>query len=386
MLGERGKPAPSPSFPKAPSEPMTEATLIPPGSTVGMLGGGQLGRMTALAAARLGYRTHVFTPEPDSPCAQVCAEATVAEFTDHAALIQFAASVDVVTLEWENVPPEALVLLAEHVPTRPGAGVLAVTRDRIHEKAFINRLGIKTAPWRPAHSVADVASAVQDLGRPAVLKAARLGYDGKGQSLLRADSDLAAAWHHLSEGHALDAVVEGFVDYACEVSVIVARSPDGSRCAYPTVENQHEHHILARTIVPARIAPAIAAQAEDIATRIAEALGVIGLLAVEMFVTRDGQVLVNELAPRPHNSGHWTLDACATSQFEQLVRAVCGLPLGPTDRPCNAVMENLIGDQVERWPELMAAPEARLHLYGKREIRPGRKLGHVTWIGRTFGS
>ncbi len=358
--------------------------MIPPGATLGMLGGGQLGRMTALAAARLGYRTHVFTPEPDSPCAQVCAEATVAEFTDHAALAAFAAAVDVVTLEWENVPPEALVMLAEHVPVRPGAGVLTVTRDRIHEKAFVNRLGIKTAPWRPVHSAADVDRAVGALGRPAVLKAARLGYDGKGQVLLRADSDPTAAWHHLGGGNPLDAVVEGFVDYACEISVIVARSPDGSQRGYPTVENQHEHHILARTIVPARIAPAIAAEAENIAARIAEALGVVGLLAVEMFVTRDGQVLVNEMAPRPHNSGHWTLDACATSQFEQLVRAVCGLPLGPTDRPCDAVMENLIGDQVGRWPELVAAPGARLHLYGKREVRAGRKLGHVTWL-KGFG-
>jgi len=178
-------------------------------------------------------------------------------------------------------------------------------------------------------------------------------------------------------------VVEQFVDYACEISVIVARGPDGRRRGYPTVENQHEHHILARTIVPARISPALAARAEDIAAQITEALDVVGLLAVEMFVTRDGRVLVNELAPRPHNSGHWTLDACATSQFEQLVRAVCGLPLGPTDRACDAVMENLIGDQVGRWPELIAEPGARLHLYGKREVRPGRKLGHVTWLGRT---
>ena len=355
--------------------------LLPPGSTLGMLGGGQLGRMTAMAAARLGYRTHVFTPEPDSPCAEVSAAATVADFSDQGALAAFAASVDVVTLEWENVPPEAVATLSRMVPVRPGAPVLAVTRDRIREKTFINRLGIATAPWCPAHSAADVAGATEELGLPAVLKVARLGYDGKGQLLLAPGTDPKAAWSELAGGHALDAVVEGFVEFDCEISVIVARAADGAMRNYPAVENLHENHILARTIVPARIAPEVAAEAGAIARRITEALGVIGLLAVEMFVCRDGRVLVNELAPRPHNSGHWTMDACATSQFEQLVRAVCGLPLGATDRLADAVMDNLIGAEVERWPELVAAPNARLHLYGKREVRSGRKMGHVTWIG-----
>ena len=348
---------------------------------LGMLGGGQLGRMTALAAARLGYRVHVYTPEPDSPCAEVSAAATVADFTDAAALAAFADAVDVVTLEWENVPPEAVGLLAQLVPVRPGAAVLTVTRDRIREKTFVNCLGIATAPWRPAHSAADVATALEELGRPAVLKVARLGYDGKGQVRIGPGTDPETAWHDLAGGHALDAVVEAFVEFACEISVIVARAADGAMSSYPAVENEHEHHILARTIVPARVTPEIAAEAEAIARRITEALGVIGLLAVEMFVGRDGRVLVNELAPRPHNSGHWTMDACATSQFEQLVRAVCGLPLGATDHLTEAVMENLIGAGIERWPELIAAPGARLHLYGKREVRPGRKMGHVTWIG-----
>ena len=360
---------------------LSSGPMIPPGSTIGMLGGGQLGRMTALAAARLGYRTHVYTPEPDSPCAEVSAAATVADFEDADALAAFADAVDVVTLEWENVPPESVAALAGRVPVRPGAGVLAVTRDRIQEKSFANRLGIATAPWRPAHSAADVAAAIADLGRPAVLKAARLGYDGKGQLLIGPDGDPEAAWRALAGGDALDAVVEGYVDFACEVSVIVARGADGALASYPTVENRHENHILARTLVPARIDPAIATEAEAIARRLTEALGVVGLLAVEMFIGRDGGVLVNELAPRPHNSGHWTLDACATSQFEQLVRAVCGLPLGPTLPLAPAVMENLIGDAVHRWPELVAAPDARLHLYGKREVRPGRKMGHVTWVG-----
>ncbi|MEI6986596.1 MAG: 5-(carboxyamino)imidazole ribonucleotide synthase [Rhodospirillaceae bacterium] len=359
------------------------ASPIPPGATLGMLGGGQLGRMTALAAARLGYRTHVFTPEPDSPCAQVCTEVTVAEFDDCAALTAFAAGVDVVTLEWENVPPDAVAHLAGMVPVRPGASVLLVTRDRLEEKAFVNRLGIKTAPWRAVRSDVEVAAALDELGRPAVLKVARLGYDGKGQALLGDAVDPAAAWNALACGQPLDAVVEGFVDFACEISVIVARGMDGAMACYPAVENQHEHHILARTIVPARIEPALAAEAEAIARRLAEGLGVVGLLAVEMFVTKDGQVLVNELAPRPHNSGHWTLDACPTSQFEQLVRAVCGLPLGPTGYLCACVMENLIGDEVARWGELVAVTNARLHLYGKRDVRPGRKMGHVTWVGAT---
>ena len=367
---------------------------IPPGTTLGMLGGGQLGRMTALAAARLGYRTHVFTPEPDSPCAQVCAETTVADFTDRAALDAFAASVDVVTLEWENVPPEAGHYLAERVPVRPGASVLTVTRDRLEEKAFVNRLGIATAPWYPARCGADVEAALVALSKAnpesaprAILKMARLGYDGKGQ--MRLDSttdgagetiDAAAVWHAFAGEQSLDAVVEGFVDFACEISVIVARGPDGTMCSYPVVENEHEHHILARTIVPARIDAAVAAAADSIARQITEALEVVGLLAVEMFVTRDQRVLVNELAPRPHNSGHWTLDACATSQFEQLVRAVCGLPLGSTALQAPCLMENLIGEQLQRWPALIAAPDARLHLYGKREVRPGRKMGHVTWL------
>ena len=354
---------------------------LPPGSTLGMLGGGQLGRMTALAAARLGYRVHVFTPEPDSPCAEVSAAATVADFSDEVALAAFADAVDVVTLEWENVPPESVSVLARRVVVRPGAAVLAVTRDRIREKTFINCLGISTAPWRPVHCAADVADALREVGRPAVLKVARLGYDGKGQLLLGPDADPETSWSGLAAGHALDAVVEGFVEFACEISVIVARAADGAMRSYPAVENQHRHHILARTIVPARIAPAVAAEADSIARRITEALGVVGLLAVEMFVCRDGSVLVNELAPRPHNSGHWTMDACATSQFEQLVRAVCGLPLGDTAATGPAMMDNLIGDEVERWRELVAAPAARLHLYGKREVRPGRKMGHVTWIG-----
>lgn len=364
--------------PLRPRSPSHQA-MLPPGSRIGMLGGGQLGRMTAIAAARLGYCTHVFTAEDDSPCAQVTAEATVAAYDDYTALAAFAATVDVVTLEWENIPVATVEYLAARVPVYPGAAVLSVTQDRVTEKSFINAQGIATAPWRAVESVDAVATAQAALGVPCILKAARMGYDGKGQTTLTTDSDPVAAWTTIGGTHpGARAVMEGMVSFVQEVSVIVARNAAGAMATYPLVENRHRHHILAETIVPARVAPATAAQADAIARHLAATLGVIGLLAVEMFVTADGAVLVNELAPRPHNSGHWTLDACATNQFEQLVRAICGLPLGSTVRTADAVMENLIGADVERWAELLAEPGARLHLYGKTDARPGRKMGHVT--------
>ena len=348
---------------------------VAPGGTIGMLGGGQLGRMTALAAAQLGYKTHVFSPDADSPCAQVSAAETVARYSDHEALAKFARSVDVVTLEWENIPVQTLAFLAKFVPVHPGPGVLAIAQDRLREKDFVNRLGIATAPWEPARCPGQAAAAYQTIGTPCVMKSARMGYDGKGQIKLTGDTAPVDAWKSIG---GVDAIVEGFVDFALEVSVIVARGQDGEMVAYPTVENRHANHILDETIAPAAIAPETAAEAERVALRIADALRFVGVLAVEMFVTRDGGVLVNELAPRPHNSGHWTMDACATSQFEQLVRAVCGLPLGSVERVADAVMKNLIGDDVESWPDLLAEPGARLHLYGKAEARPGRKMGHVT--------
>ncbi|WP_029008839.1 5-(carboxyamino)imidazole ribonucleotide synthase [Azospirillum halopraeferens] len=352
--------------------------MLPPGSTIGMLGAGQLGRMTALAAARLGYRLHVYAPDAaDSPCAPVCARATVAGWDDRTALAAFAAAVDVVTLEWENVPVDTVEFLAERVPVRPGAAVLAVTRDRIAEKSFANGLGIATAPWRPASGPGDVALARDAIGPHCIVKSNQLGYDGKGQARIGPDTDIAAAWRSIGSD---SCVVEGFVDFTCEVSVIVARRGDGAMAVFPTVENRHRNGILDRTLAPARVPPATAAEAERVARRLADALGVVGLLAVEMFVTKDGRVLVNEMAPRPHNSGHWTMDACATSQFEQFVRAICGLPLGSTDLLMEAEMENLIGDDVERWAAILAEPDARLHLYGKAEARPGRKMGHVNRV------
>ncbi|MSP49166.1 MAG: 5-(carboxyamino)imidazole ribonucleotide synthase [Alphaproteobacteria bacterium] len=354
-------------------------TPLPPGSTIGMMGGGQLGRMTALAAAELGYRLHVFTPETDSPCAQVSAKATVAGYGDAAALDAFANAVDVVTLEFENLPAEALDRIARIRPVRPSAAVLRVAQDRLLEKEYCRKLGIGTAPYRKVDSLADLDGAVGALGCPAVLKTRRLGYDGKGQVKIAAGSDLSAA---LASLKGAPAILEGFVDFAREVSVIAARGLDGSIVTYPAVENRHENHILATTVAPAEVSPAVAVAARGIATSLIDALEVVGLLAVEMFVTADGRVLVNELAPRPHNSGHWTIEGCPTSQFAQLVRAVAGLPLGAVEPFTPAEMTNLIGEGVRDWPRLIADPTAHLHLYGKAEARPGRKMGHVTRLRR----
>jgi 5-(carboxyamino)imidazole ribonucleotide synthase len=349
--------------------------LLPPGSTIGILGGGQLGRMTALAAARLGYRTHIFSPEADGPAVQVTQLATTAEFEDHNALKAFAEKVDVITFEFENVPVEAAELVHAIKPVRPDPEVLRVAQDRLREKDFLRSIDVGTANYREVTSEAALRRAVRDIGQLAVLKTVRLGYDGKGQVMMGPETDLAEAWAKMG---ADTGILESFVDFACEISVIVARAENGSGAAYPPVENQHAHHILDTTIAPARIQPEIAMRAEAIARHIAEKLGVVGVLAVEMFVTPRGELLVNELAPRPHNSGHWTIDACQTSQFEQLVRAICGLPLGSPERHSDAVMKNLIGADIEKWREWLIDPAAKLHLYGKTETRPGRKMGHVT--------
>ncbi|NBC34873.1 MAG: 5-(carboxyamino)imidazole ribonucleotide synthase [Alphaproteobacteria bacterium] len=352
-----------------------KAGPLPPGSVIGILGGGQLGRMTALAAARLGYRTHVFCPEPDSPCAQVTDRRTQSSYEDRAALEHFAAAVDVVTLEFENVPCETVAFLERLVPARPSAAVLAVCQDRLLEKRFVSDAGIRTAAFAEVGGPGDLAAALDAVGRPAVLKARRFGYDGKAQLRLEPDSDPSDAWARIG---ARPAIVEAFIPFAAELSVIVARSPGGEIRCFPAVENRHANHILAETIAPAALAPALAAEAEAIARTLAEALALEGLLAVELFLTRDDRLLVNELAPRPHNSGHWTIDAAATSQFEQLVRAACGLPLGAPTPLADAVMTNLLGDDINLWRDILEEPGAHLHLYGKNESRPGRKMGHVT--------
>ena len=353
---------------------MTDKAL-PLGSTIGILGGGQLGRMTAQAAARLGYRSHVFCPDRDSPTAQVADRATLSSYGDETALACFADAVQVVTYEFENIPHHTVACLSDRVAVRPGPNALSVCQDRLMEKDFISGLGIAVAPYRPVPRPTDLEAALEQIGAPAVLKSTRMGYDGKAQALIRQPGDAAAAGAQIGEQAA---ILEGFVDFDFELSVIAARGLDGTIMCYPPVENRHRDHILAETIVPAALPDGEAQAAEDIARELVAALDIVGLLAVEMFHTADGRLLVNELAPRPHNSGHWTLDACTTSQFEQLVRAICGLPLGAVDRYADAVMTNLIGADIDAWKDLLAEPGARLHLYGKSEARPGRKMGHVT--------
>jgi 5-(carboxyamino)imidazole ribonucleotide synthase len=349
--------------------------MIEPGGTIGVLGGGQLGRMTTLAAAALGYRCHIFCPEPDSPAKRVTSLATTADYGDRAALRTFAAAVDVITFEFENVPAESVEILAALKPVRPGPEALRVAQDRLKEKNFLRSIDVVTARYQEVTSEESLTRALRDIGSHGVLKTVRLGYDGKGQVMIRPDTDLAAAWRQMGSG---TGILEGLVDFACEISVIVARGLNGACAAYVPVENQHRNHILDITIAPARIAPEIAMRAEAIARHIAERLDLVGLLAVEMFVTAGGEVLVNEIAPRPHNSGHWTIDACVTSQFEQFVRAICGLPLGSPERHSDAVMKNLIGDDVAQWRDALSEPAAKLHLYDKGAPRPGRKMGHVT--------
>ncbi len=350
---------------------------LPPGSTIGIMGSGQLGRMTALAAARLGYRCHIYSPDSESPAERIATATTIAAYDDAAALDAFAGAVDVVTFEFENVPAASIERLAQNVPVRPGGRCLAITQHRVDEKDFVRAEGIATAPYRRVSSAAELAKALTEITPPAILKTTRLGYDGKGQVRIDAPEDAARAWAEMAGS---EAILEGFVPFVREVSVVVARGLDGRMATFDAVENRHVHHILDLTLVPAAIADATAREAKRIAERLATALDLVGILAVEMFETADGKLLVNELAPRPHNSGHWTIDGCVTSQFEQHARAVCGLPLGSPERHSDAVMKNLIGDEARRWPELLADPTAKLHLYDKTEIRAGRKMGHVTWI------
>ncbi|MEX0693014.1 MAG: 5-(carboxyamino)imidazole ribonucleotide synthase [Rhodospirillales bacterium] len=352
---------------------MKKTHPLAPGSTIGIMGGGQLGRMTALAAGQLGYKCHIYCPEADSPASQVSAATTLGAYDDTEALKRFGEAVDVVTFEFENIPHESVQLLSQYAVVRPGWKSLAVAQDRLVEKEFINKIA-ETTPFRRVTSPEELEAAASEIGRPAVLKTARMGYDGKGQVLIAPDCDYRSAWDEMG---ADVGILEAFVDLAREVSVIVARSPGGGWATYPPVENRHVNHILDTTIAPAVMSPGMAQEAVDIAHAIAEGLDLIGLLAVEMFVTRSGKLLVNEIAPRPHNSGHWTMDACPTSQFEQFVRAVCGLPLGDVTPHHDAEMKNLIGPAVRGWADLMSDAGARLHLYGKKEVREGRKMGHV---------
>ena len=349
---------------------------LPPGSVIGIIGGGQLGRMSAMAAARLGYKVHIFSPEADSPAAQVAAAVTVASYDDQAAFRRFAEAADIITFEFENVPAAGLALLPAQKTVRPGVDVLRISQDRLLEKQFLRDAEVATAPWAAVHDEAGLTAAIARTGLPAVLKTTRLGYDGKGQAVLRAAEDAAGAYQALAPK---PLVLEGFVDFAAEISVLVARGADGAAVAFDPVENRHKHHILDMTLAPAPLPADILAEANGIALRVAERLGLVGLLAVEMFVAPDGRVLVNEIAPRPHNSGHWTIDACPASQFELHMRAVAGLPLPPATRHSDAVMKNLVGaEDVALWPRILATPGLIPHHYGKAEPRPGRKMGHFT--------
>ncbi|MCW0236552.1 MAG: 5-(carboxyamino)imidazole ribonucleotide synthase [Ferrovibrio sp.] len=348
-------------------------TVIPPGSMIGILGGGQLGRMLAIAAARLGYHCHIFAPEADPPAAEVAAKFTRADYTDAAAMATFARDCAVVTYEFENIPFDPVAEIARLVPVRPGTEALRVSQDRLFEKDFCNSRGIATAPYRAVANPADLCGAVGPLGLPLVLKTRRMGYDGKGQAKIASTEDTAPAFAALNSDQL---IAEGFISFRRELSVVLARGIDGRIASWGPVENIHRNHILWRTYAPARIEPVLAAEAERIAASLAEGLDYVGVMAVELFDCGD-RILVNEIAPRVHNSGHWTLDAAVTSQFEQHIRAICGLALGSPDRLCDAVMENLIGDEVDAWPALLAESSTKLHLYGKAEARPGRKMGHV---------
>lgn len=352
---------------------MSDSPLAPL-STIGILGGGQLGRMLAMAAAELGFRTHIFCPDPDCPAAQVANQLTVAAYDDEAALKEFAGAIDVATYEFENVPDGAAAALEAFVPVRPGRQPLAVAQDRLAEKKFLGRIGVGTAPYAPVDSAQDLAHAAERAGLPGILKTRRFGYDGKGQVKIDPQTDQSAAFADIG---AVPAILEGFVAFERELSVIIARGVNGDVAAFDAAENDHRNHILWRSHVPGNIPEEQAAEAGAIATKIIEALDYIGVLGVEFFARPDGTLLVNEIAPRVHNSGHWTHDACHVSQFEQHIRAVAGWPLGDPARHSDVVMENLIGDEVDSWDLLASEPRTHLHLYGKSKARPGRKMGHV---------
>ena len=356
------------------------AAPIPPGSTIGILGGGQLGRMTALAAARLGYRCVIYAPEEHSIAGDVAAGHVSGAYDDAIALARFAAQVDVVTYEFENVPEVAVAACQKLKPVRPGTKPIHIAQHRLREKEFFRRLEIGTADYQPIRTDADIAEAT---ALPGILKTCTEGYDGKGQIRIADRAELADAWQRLGRR---DCILEALVDFQCEISAIVARGLDGATRCFPIGLNDHRDGILRTTTVPAGLPNDPLATAERFGVRLACGLDLVGLVALEMFVTKDGRVLANEMAPRPHNSGHWTMDACATSQFEQLVRAICGLPLGPVDVLAPSRMLNLIGDEANDWPRYLADPAARLHLYGKATARPGRKMGHVTFVTQPSSS
>ena len=369
----------------------TRAEPLPPGSTIGVLGGGQLGRMLALAARPMGFRLHVYSPGESTPTGQVADLEVSGDYLDLDAVRSFAAGVDVVTFEFENVPAACAEAAAERVPVRPAHRVLHVTQNRLREKGFLREAGVPTTPFEAVHTLAELEAALGRLGAPAVLKTAGWGYDGKGQALVETPAGAAAAWEEVATD---EAILEGFVDFEREVSVVAARAVDGGFTHWGVIANDHQNHILDLSVAPAPVPTEVARQAVEIARGILEALDVVGVLCVEMFLTGDGRLLVNELAPRPHNSGHLTVDAAVTSQFEQQARTVCGVPMGSTELVRPAAMANLLGDLwIEAaaasegaepdWTAALAFPEVKLHLYGKAVPRPGRKMGHLTALADT---
>ena len=359
-------------------------TVVRPGAPVGVLGSGQLGRMFAMAARRLGYRVHTFSPDRDTPTGQVADVEVAAPYEDTDAVRAFARRVAVVTFEFENVPAATVEAAAALVPVRPAGRVLHVTQQRLREKRFLRDAGLPVPAFVAVRTLDDLRSGLVTVGLPAVLKQAAWGYDGKGQALLRSADDAASAWAAVA---GRESILEAFVDFERELSVVAARGADGAMAHYGVIENVHARRVLDVSVAPAGIPEPLAAEAVGLARAAIEALDVVGVLCVELFLTREGRLLVNELAPRPHNSGHLTVDACLTSQFEQQLRAVCGLPLGSTERLRPAAMANLLGDLWAAgepdWPAALAAPGVKLHLYGKSEARPGRKMGHLTALGDT---
>ena len=352
---------------------------LPPGSTIGILGGGQLGRMLAVAAAQLGLRCHIYS-DTTGPAFDVAAQSTVAPYDDLDAIAAFAGSVDVVTLEFENVPLETAATCAASTCVRPGPKALEVSQDRLAEKTFIASLGLPVAPFHKVDSLADLEAAIAAIGAPAILKTRRLGYDGKGQARITSTSDASTALQSISSA---PAVLEGHVEFESELSVLLVRGADGATQVYDLPLNTHRDGILHTSCVPAGLPAAVCARAKEMAATIAEALDYVGVLAVEMFnAPQDEQrpLVINEIAPRVHNSGHWTLDACAVSQFENHIRAVAGWPLAPTTRHSDATMTNIIGPEADDWQQFASSPGAALHLYGKNQARPGRKMGHITQI------
>ena len=358
--------------------------VILPGATVGILGSGQLGRMFAIAARRMGYRVHTFSPDTDTPTGQVADLEIVAPYEDLDAVRRFARQVRVVTFEFENVPAETAAAAAESTQVRPRGEVLHTTQNRLREKNFLASNGFPLAPFRPVRSLEDLTSGLAEIGPKAILKTAGFGYDGKGQIKIHALSAAEEAWRRMN---GQECVLESWIEFEKEVSVVAVRGVDGSFVHYGVVENDHKNHILDLTRAPGRVSPELAAEAIEIARAVLEKLEVVGVLCVEFFVTTNGKLLINELAPRPHNSGHFTFDACVTSQFEQQLRAACGLPLGSTELLRPAAMSNLMGDLWDHgepnWAAALSLPNVKLHLYGKMSARPGRKMGHLTALGET---